>query len=69
MTCKTCQNWRLKGAPLLRHGYGQCMDRTGANTTPEHSCGRHKQAPEATVKARAVWLLAKAISTNGKAET
>lgn len=54
--CTTCRNWRLKGAPLLRHGFGQCLSKVGANTTPEHSCRQHKEAPEATVEARRVWL-------------
>lgn len=71
MNCLTCKTWRMKGAPLIRHGFGLCMGKTGSNTVPGHSCPQHQPAPPATIAARRAWFLkpAKATYTAGEATT
>jgi hypothetical protein len=63
MKCLDCASWQLKGASLIAHGYGQCLTKTGSNTTAEHSCRRHQAAPEATTAARVKWFAKHAKAT------
>lgn len=63
MKCIDCKNWRMKGAPLIAHGYGQCQVKSGSNTTATHSCQQHQAAPAATVAARVKWFAKPAKAT------
>jgi hypothetical protein len=56
MTCIDCKNWRMKGAPLIAHGYGQCLTQSGSNTTADHVCPQHQAAPAATTATRIKWF-------------
>ena len=68
MKCIDCKNWRMKGAPLIAHGYGQCQVKSGSNTTAEHSCQQYQAAPAATVAARLKWFAKPAKATRTATE-
>jgi hypothetical protein len=68
MKCIDCKNWRMKGAPLIAYGYGQCQIKSGSNTRAEHSCQQHQAAPAATVSARVKWFAKPAKATRTATE-
>jgi len=54
-TCRTCVHWTLKTSPLP--DMAPCkLGPIWTYLPPQHSCGRHKQAPAATVEKRAARL-------------
>lgn len=67
MTCTTCANWKLKGAPLAKVGFGQCAHGPEWRSTgPLKTCDRHKPAPADVTAKRVAWLKAMGLGSIDK---
>jgi len=59
MNCTTCARWKLKGAPLAKHGFGRCeLGPEWRSTGPLKTCDRHKPAHAEVIAPRVKWLKA-----------
>lgn len=58
MTCQTCAHWSPRKNPAMaKLGFAPCDLRKPWTTyPPQHTCSKHKPAPEDVQDARVVWL-------------
>lgn len=64
--CVTCENFRLQGCDLARHGFGLCRRRPtweAQSATMQRDCAQHQPAADpAMVSKRSDWIAAKEAS-------
>lgn len=58
MTCISCQHWSpKKSGRMAAQGFALCaIGKPWTYLAPQHTCPKHKPAPQAITSARQVWL-------------